>query len=1788
MVHCYKRDNYNQPPPPPPPPNQMIPPKKTQTLLFIAVIFSVVLISNSLVIDNPPYEFTLDSVSNYNLLYEINDYENVTIVNSTFSDCTFHINSTKSLFVHSNVFHGRKNPFRTLGILNVNKVVVENNIFYGVQTPAVISPPEVCFQVPVYVYFNGSSNTTFQTHQTPYDINSQSAIDANISLVSNTTNTTLCVFDTSFVSEECVKQATSEIDIYYNGNTVQIMELISVTSNELRLETQNTTPSSLVSFMRIEPEKYGSFLGFVHNRNGTQLFSEYALTQASILATGPIVITNNTIRRIVVDPFVMPYGVSTYGMGGNTPRSCESHYRSYDFNQTYYTHLGRVPIQDRIEVSGFWFDFDRVTFGTISPLISNVNVSYNRFETIGTSTSHQLHVTPPDYLYDSLVKFRIGTSAFSPSSISYNGGLSVVGNTMETLGLGILKVTPIRVTVLYTQIQSLAHLLTILPLGYTSLYGGGTPNYQFAPHMINKLNYESKPYQFITQIERNSTTDDFNGWDEGHYACKLDCTMCHLTQNSFTPEFSIHTDGVTFNRQVFANSTRATRLCRHETLSVTTPATITQASVFSSKNKVNGVLNIRPNYLGGVLRIMISDVSGMPEEHYKHSFDRQKYQTNSEDQFFVSNHPNLIIPKETYDFDERSKLFTLIPERENAKLQNLTFRGVRFTIASTGVNNKVFSFVAHASGNAFSVPSSLNILSFEDCTFDTSSLVYKQASAMILNNTDVYTTYTHFVSKIEDFIFVNNTIANYGHLVSGIDGLHTTRAKITHNTMSNMQTGFITVFTKEYAEITNNVCDNGCSVGGPNSAWLSVYSTNENNGYISQITHNSFVNTLLSPTGGLANRIYQVTNFNNVTLSQNNASGIWGVGMAFASLGNHPCSFITFVRLQLKNPFLRGVDFNFYCEPQNIGCRGDNCYDDISLAPPYCIVDPTYPTDTDEYKIKYFSTFRSALLGCLAYHTRTIYYVSGVYHETALPIKNKNTLNESLQLLPLVSGTSAIIIGAEHNIQSTISLFNLTLEGLIFFNPLGVQSYITGVSPFMIGVSNTNLHSFVIRRSTLYNIKPYVPIALPVTNDMATWLTFLNTLITTPIGVHPYIREPSVSIAININLGPGRAEYTDLYLYGSSSYGITETRLGRGETSIQNVHGENMFSSFIYARGQYDIVVNGTTCNYFCGGLTTQSQAALLRVGMTNNEGVRMILEGNSYIVGQLPAGNIYVPVRLPYGNPFIGFLNIYAGRLFAVWIENLSGSNFVDFKWRRNTVRGWQGCLRGTNSNSNRTIHEFNFQTIVLEDQKILARQLVSDNDPASALTSMDCTYLNVKFGNSNEDEIRVPQSNNCAGLCLPPITQLLCTVDLSQPISSQNYHTIASGIYGCPFPQLVVVTNPHYENVATNFLHTPVRTSKSMTVLSYQNVIVYGLHTFTQNCAPSDVVSTDITFKNLQFLSPLNMITSPPPTTISAIFDFVGSNTNHPQCNFTSVTFDNSPIIMSNLSQSALLDGIRCDQCNVESFVVKNTVVTGRFRNGLKFDTQLATTRMSLRVNKVTIQTSTQHVASLVFPSGVGSSIDLQEIVGRCENSVSTPRCLYIYGAALSGARKISNNQIYANEMIPSTLYTGIVWELGVAGVLTLPQIQDVLNETKSNTVRATQFGLQIISNNVQSFVPCGINSNIPIKVIRSNNQNIRGAIKNIVITDNGGIVVGYIVSITPNIQCLSINDIISVDDPIVTVFIVSGLAIFIFVFFVIWWCDCCKLWYAIRESYVERGNAANIKRNRQEYQRVKTKEF
>jgi hypothetical protein len=1400
-----------------------------------------------------------------------------------------------------------------------------------------------------------------------------------------------------------------------------------------------------------------------------------------------------------------------------------------------------------------------------------------------------------NHLYDSVVHFRGMNESLFMSPITTTR--SVSGNFAQhdlqayTLLSSLIPFrVPVRVQLTFTQtsVESLAHV-------FNTFVSTSQKRYQYIAKQIHQMQQSpvnSGAYVHDVQIEANPQMDEFSGgWDECHNTYKNQFDECILTASKKN-EFTREKNGVCFGRQFFISLERAARSCGYETLLIDNPYTGTETAVWSTNNRVNGTLVVRPrngiaaSYEDSNIMLYVNESSIVSDE-YKMIYDSNRFLTTPlvSIAYFASSHPFLIVPQINGSLSS------------NAVLKQLIFEAVTFLPQSDSSGNRVVFSTSLYDGtsplkyNSIDAVKSIDLLRFQKCriipTFSPGALLsFYHGSHLIAIDTNGQTGYIQLLNTIQNFEFVDS----YMQTMDTFFGSATTPNLLPMNISSayvvrdsrfvNLRNG---IFDLSSGSLPKTILLEYISIlsSSPNTVSNSVIRIlgtqfNANDVNVRIRTFNYTASNLLLPDTTATTRILHIENVSNLTLENPLTSQeMLGVGLYFSNIGNIPCNATSLLNLHLDFPLFKGVLYDWMCPLKS--CKGDSCKEDPDLVQIECVVDKSYPSTGRQYLLTRFQSIQQAIFKCnMVNGHRYIDIVPAVYNETALIIRPKYP-QETLHLRPYNGNQThkIILLGSSHTKDLSSSSWTLDIDGFDFLNTLGLTSYSPTLSSYILYPSTDAypLDSLRITNTRFIAYQPIVPLSspLPDVQNYDAWVSIISTLITLNPLISPHIRSPNVNTVVLAAVK--RVSYLkNVEFHGSKFYGLKENKNEADRpnsiTYLEDVDGYNQWQTFVSLTNQWNVTRIRSKC-VMCGGLSFQSGLPAAVVYISWGGG------GNHYYESgvQVELGNVlsntYVTQRLPYGNPYPG----YIGYLATLWIQGAGGNNstWKTFKIRGNRYVGYPIGVRVDDIPS--FVLALNDDSIYLDDLQKEPRQIQAMNNVTHPLEAIHATKWDIKFGTPLLDDYVAPkQINVCHRMCPNTLSGSFCRVSASYlSLDSQHYNSIKTSIRKCPFCTIYIMDSIFYENVTTDFVHETARSCSILNIRFFALGILAGHHTFSQNCQSGDLVPSTVVWRNTIFQhdngsgnQTLNStITTEPTISLESIT---------PSCALPSQFKIESSTFFHPSQTNGLRDAISCAGTCLFSNISLNAVsVTGVYRDVL---------HVSGAVSNVNVYVTGTNV---VTPTK-GSNVYMEDLQGfyisdntfRCKNSTeisssSKIGCLHVFGTSglSSGLHTVKNNRILvdasAGEPYPSKFglsagrypppFDGIYWNLD--GPYTLSQIDILLKNFTGNDGNALQYGIHVEAYGVETLIPCSPGTDDTINDIQRRNP-INGALSPIAITDPTGIVQNNVYMQVDLLRCLVFDPFFGVSiqsiDTILVYVLIAGLLIITCVFGPCRGCEIC----------------------------------
>lgn len=1321
----------------------------------------------------------------------------------------------------------------------------------------------------------------------------------------------------------------------------------------------------------------------------------------------------------------------------------------------------------------------------------------NNKATLQTETqnilSKNLHGST-DFIWDSMVHFR--KMPFNMNVIVKNNTLKLVDNTL--VDYTELIPPPIRTghVLSSTNVSAIVQNYNIqLPIQKAYQY--------VARELIARHTGIFKSYSHDVQIEPD-ISDEFQGWDECHGTCRRGlCIYCHwVDMSTFGETFSSTVNGVCYRAQVFDDST-ATHNCAHDTLKIRTPFSSYTTLMFSSRNRINQKLAVESE--SGILwppaihfnqndSLVVTDA-------FRYTLDTNRALFDPVPQtYFTTHHPFLILP--------------FFPNRTSTAefLRSLTFRGVQFNIV-TSENNRIL-FSTTKLGNA-EIPLMyqngfiMDEFIFESCIVSGGSTFTTFVQGSFFLNTLVRQLgYFSQVQGIDSLIFNGLTYSGMDLIVSPpLFTVH--RVSIKTADFDNVQNGLIsfsnvTTFTFENVNITNG------NINSITNVFVQVLGTGSNDSMIS--IQNATFHPLpsLFPSLEIINNVYHISSFATLIFKNAAAPPVISVGLWYSNITNTPCDFHTFIMLQNINPQFQGFVYDYYCP--SIGCAGVSCFNDLSLAPPECIVDRSVPATDLQYRIAYFHEVQQAIDGCLSYGTnlqvpiRKIRIKEDSFFNSNLIIKNRYP-SESLILEAFTPAVNPVIVGNLHSIIPTSAGFSLTLRWLTFMNPTGYQSpSLSTADAYILTSSETKyLLDFSMEDCVFVAVQPITASLVPFSTDITILKTQIQSLV--QIGVaRPSIRSPNVVISVNMIMN-GKSNITNTKFYGSLAFGFKQSKLmDLTQSSIYQVYGENHWGGFISVLSESDLSISNSTCIEFCGGLSNyQTLFSIVEVRFPT--GINFQFLNNNFDIGLSPVSNPYVLSRLLFGVQYHGLLGQNLGYLSGLYVSGVSGSTWVDFKIRNTRI--WKFPVGIRADIGNLTVLDYDIVGITspllsLFDVKYRPRRILLANYPSHPTNMISSTVHDILLGPPTLDS-NPSDSDVCDAMCPFSTFDAHCYVSRGfSMVDIQHYDLLEIAVQNCPFPIIWIMDPIWNETFSTDF-GSALRTSPQLTITFFGGGIYVGQIQYLQNCAPGMNYPTSVQFTDIIFVAELNFA--------GYQFDIIPVT---PLCGLGMLNFTNIDFTPFKNSSILPTGAIRCSSCLVGSIILTTSNIIGKYQYGVYLDSP----SLFQMTGSSIVGPITRAAILLAHPSG----FSVNNSVIKCENptpSYPASGCMTVIGSLqITGPMSINNLDIAANQVNQLILLDGVFWDTQQA--LTLPQLGILASHIVQNSGFASRIGINLQSNVVDIYVPCAPGTADPINWIAGNNTKITGNVMTAAFTDPGGVILNDFSTNVPLTSCVGSNNI------------------------------------------------------------------
>lgn len=1370
------------------------------------------------------------------------------------------------------------------------------------------------------------------------------------------------------------------------------------------------------------------------------------------------------------------------------------------------------------------------------------------------------HIPTPSYpstrtelshIYDSITHVR-GLVSDTAGSEIVMGLHSCVYSTTPS------KKCPIRVGIYYSQSQ-ISVLKQwfgpiVFPIGFQYV----------AKHLALTTNVlPLNGYVHDIEIERDEL-DEFSGWSDCHNTYKMDRENSLLIDPTISDEFTLYTEGSCYNHQMYDDPEMAACCCPTETLLVDSNYNTTKALVFSTDNRINGILRItRRDTLGDIPAFLVKD-EGEISPLYKTRYDSNRYTINPNTVYYQSSHPFLIVPN----------LNTA------ASLKELHFDGIRVGSHADGANRVLFS-VSRYTG----VPQQyddnsmvLNVLSFTNCIvlpYYTSGVPSFVLGTHFMDFTLQDTGYTYSATSIRTLRFENTRFTNMDLLLNSVGGTYNISEEISMQncTLNNGRNGFLwlrnsltpktVLFDKvNLTNFLHNV---------PMWSILQVSGDGTQN-----VTLRDF--EIFSPPGTVASggtqlKTLNMNNLKTLTLDpivRTNPTG--SVGLFYSNVSNIPCDAFGLLSLEVTNPTIVGTTFDFMCSAApssyptvEIGCKDDTCYDNEALIQEFCVVDRSYTGSL--LNLVYWHSIEEAIRRCNTLSPRRIYIVPDVYVEPAWTISPKYT-SELLELLPYNGNYTSriIVVGTGHTIYIPFGkTMGITMEGIDFVNPRGLLVYSPTVDDFTLSTTGSpiNPYSVSMNRTRFVGYQPIIPFSiLPSNTDYDGWTVVVETLLSMAGPIVPSIRAPNTNTHLQLRVN-GSTILVDVDFYGSKFLGFGETKQPSGQfsTALTRVNGYNQWGRFMSLSNQWAVFRRQSKC-VLCGGLTFSNSECLNVAEISWNSGSgagRQYLEELVEVIKEPVSGNPYVSNRLPYGNPFYSVTGIPLGYVAALSLQGATGMNWTNFRIRNNIYRDLPIGVRLDGMSTQ--VLSLNDDTITINDAQKVPRQIQSQNDPISPKTSIRGTKWDVKVGSAIQDNAVTPSlSNVCNQMCPTPIASAVCRVSATYTtLDITRYNTLTNAISGCPFCTIYIMDPIFQENVTTNFAYTENRACTDLTIVSFHSGPFVGKQQFVQDCQPLDQIPSRIVFRNVNFQ--MGSTQSGPVVSIAP---------GLPTCILGDITFENCEFTrVGSLSAPPNVDAIQCVGCTVNKIALSTPMWNGVFGSILQV-LSAPDTDVYLSNGKTNTPTG---ASAIVFDTIHGMSVTDSTI--KCQNStaIDNDGCITIYGSSMPLLNVIRNNVIETNSNPTSSdAFDAIVWY--TLQPYTLAQLGILTANISGNTGKSTRYGIKMVVPGIDAEYPCLPGSESMLSALGLRNT-IRSTISPAVIVDDSQIVQGLIDTYAINLNCLFFDSrLVGVVDTgtITLIYVLVGFSVAILIFFVVcngWKCLCCIDGWKRPDKVLSRAN-------------------
>jgi hypothetical protein len=472
--------------------------------------------------------------------------------------------------------------------------------------------------------------------------------------------------------------------------------------------------------------------------------------------------------------------------------------------------------------------------------------------------------------------------------------------------------------------------------------------------------------------------------------------------------------------------------------------------------------------------------------------------------------------------------------------------------------------------------------------------------------------------------------------------------------------------------------------------------------------------------------------------------------------------------------------------------------------------------------------------------------------------------------------------------------------------------------------------------------------------------------------------------------------------------------------------------------------------------------------------------------------------------------------------------------------------------------ILSLNDDYILFNDPRKVPRQIQYQNNIISPITHIAGSSHDIKVGSPSQDNF-LTSSNYCDDLCIPLSLQQICTVDITVAISMFNFHTLQTAISTCPYGVIVMMNSAHYESITTNFVYTG-RITTTLRVLSFSTITtIHGNHIFLQNCIPSELIPTSITFVGVIFK----------PTSPTPIISVVPSVST---CVYQNLIFQQTTFSI-NQTFANLVDGYKCEECTVSNITFTATTFTGPSKIGI-YIKNLYSLQPNVKITSTVIDTS-QTQAITIYTANI---VELVSNVLKCQADSTTNGCVYIYNTQTNPMSIISNT-ISSNILNTTFINNGMTIHFLPSYVLS--QLDSITSGIRLEDIQASQYGLQIIISDIDNEYPCNTTRDVYIQTLGANNLNIRGTKHNIVITDQSGIIIGYIISEATGLSCLVFDGVAAATPALLFYAILAGVFVIIGILIFLFCCNGLDFLHKIGDWNVATNtDLMTLRENRQKY--------